>query len=680
MSPLPSRLRRPALLLAGSLLVAFLPPPLSAESPTQAVDRYTRMTLAEKGSSVQAVSLRVGHLKLQLTTGVATPVLAGSDPVGFFFNGSGTWEYASETPEEFPVLASNAKEVSRWKPTREKDRIVVGDGFTELLWVSAGLEQPALVGAEAPAPAADLRKHLERFSKLGIDSLAQRLAYRSLAASTRPFAWAQLAGGRNDTLFAYDGVLADAESLSVLKRLDLPGYKLEGEFEVLPISQQPISRRFREQGRVLVGLSRVETDIEAEGETAKIQTRETFLAREEPLRVLWLKLRSVVWNPDRGDPRTQRLTHVRGDGDADLPFDHRRGIVLVQLPAAVAPGQSVTVQFESAGDVLYRPSGDNYWLLGFDNWYPNPGLEASAFTWLCQVRVKKPFVPIASGRQIERRTDGQWNLVRTEIDKPIFLPIVMAGKYTLAEEKTKSGRTIRVASYAFAHERAVKQMSNLADQIIRFYEPFLGPFPFDELMIIEINDYGYGVAPPGTMFITQEAFQPIRDDFTRLFSKGLNERYAHEIAHQYWGHQVKWASPRDEWLSESFAEYCAGLFIRQWRGDSAYKDMVAYWRSKAKEVGARGTIATADWVLGERGFEHRTNLLYNKGPYLLSLLHRQLGEEKFLITLKAFQSNLKWRYGSTALMEDLLRFVDKKSYADFFDQNFWGTGLPDAPK
>jgi hypothetical protein len=669
---------RAARLLLPAILL-WLPCLARAESPSEAVERYARLALAEKGIAVQGQSLRAGHLQLRLAQGVAAPILAGRETVGFFFRGSGTWEYVSDAPDEFAVLAHNAKEVSHWKPTVAAARATIIDEFSELLWVSTGIDRPSFDGAESASPAADFKKHLDRFARLGTESLAQRLAYRSLSGSGKSFAWGQLTGGKNDALFFFDAVGAGTEQLAALKKIDAPGFNLEGEYQVLPISRQPISGKFREPARVSVGLSRVEVEVEAEGEVARIRTRETFLARDEPLRVLKLDLRNHVWEVSRRDPRVQRLLRVRAESGAELPFDHRRGTALVALPQPVAPGQSVTIEFQIGGDVLYRPSGNNYWLLGFENWYPNPGLGASAFTWLCQVKVKKPFVPLASGREIERRTDGDWNILRTEFENPVFLPIVMAGDYKIHVE-VRDGRTIRVAGYAFAHEYAFKQMTNLADQIIHFYEGFLGPFPWKELTIIEINEYGFGVAPPATMFITQEAFQPIRDDYTRLFSKGLNERYAHEIAHQYWGHQVKWASPEDEWLSESFAEYCAALFIRRLRGEGAYKDIVAYWRSRAKEVGAKGTIGTANRVLGEQDFEDRTRLLYDKGPYLLSVLHRQLGEEKFLRSLMAFQATLKGKFGSTALFQELLQYVDKKSYADFFDQNFWGTGLPDAPK
>jgi hypothetical protein len=95
-----------------------------------------------------------------------------------------------------------------------------------------------------------------------------------------------------------------------------------------------------------------------------------------------------------------------------------------------------------------------------------------------------------------------------------------------------------------------------------------------------------------------------------------------------------------------------------------------------KEADGHATLATADRVEGERAFRDRTNLLYGRGPYLLYVLHKELGDEKFFTFLKTFQANLKWETGSTALAEDLLRFLTNRSHAEFFDRYFWGTGIP----
>ena len=59
-------------------------------------------------------------------------------------------------------------------------------------------------------------------------------------------------------------------------------------------------------------------------------------------------------------------------------------------------------------------------------------------------------------------------------------------------------RSMPDSSLAMNRPAAFKKLTNLAFIVIKYYEGFLGPFPFRELNIIEINDYGWGQAPPGT--------------------------------------------------------------------------------------------------------------------------------------------------------------------------------------
>jgi hypothetical protein len=177
--------------------------------------------------------------------------------------------------------------------------------------------------------------------------------------------------------------------------------------------------------------------------------------------------------------------------------------------------------------------------------------------------------------------EGDENVVETEIADPVDFPVVLAGNYRY-EEETREGMTVRVASYAMNRPKAFKKLTNLAFSVIKYYEGFLGPFPFRELNIIEINDYGWGQAPPGTLFITQEAFNPIMGEANQLFSGGVNHRFAHEIAHQYWGTVVKRPSWEEQWLEEAFAEYCAALFIRDAKGKGDYEMLVARWKLRAK--------------------------------------------------------------------------------------------------
>ena len=65
-------------------------------------------------------------------------------------------------------------------------------------------------------------------------------------------------------------------------------------------------------------------------------------------------------------------------------------------------------------------------------------------------------------------------------------------------------------------------------------------------------------------FVTLSALM-MADDARWALWLGLEDPrtvVAHEIAHQWWGHQVGWQGYRDQWLSEAMANYAAVLYGR----------------------------------------------------------------------------------------------------------------------
>jgi aminopeptidase N len=179
------------------------------------------------------------------------------------------------------------------------------------------------------------------------------------------------------------------------------------------------------------------------------------------------------------------------------------------------------------------------------------------------------------------------------------------------------------------------------------------------------------------MFITREAFNPTMGDENQLFSQGINERFAHEVAHQYWGHVVKMPGREEQWLTESFAEYSAALFLRQFKGESTYTRLTKTWRHRAEYARAVAPIPLANEVYDPHvGSLLREHLLYDKGPVLLAALHEQLGNDLFLTFLKSYQKSFAWKFGTTKRVAGLLQFLTKKDFAPFFEANFWGTGMP----
>ena len=278
-----------------------------------------------------------------------------------------------------------------------------------------------------------------------------------------------------------------------------------------------------------------------------------------------------------------------------------------------------------------------------------------------------------------RRVDeGDYNVVESRIDKPVQFTMVQAGKYSLYEDK-RGEKIVRVATYALPNKRAAQQLTDLAFAMIDYYEYFLGAFPFREFSIIQVNDYGFGQAPPAAMFITNEAFTPLATEVDQLFSQGINERFAHEIAHQYWAYVVRMPSEEEQWLTESFAEYSAALALRKLKDEASYKRLVSTWRGRARDGATVAPIPYANRIEGDPRMSRieRTSLLYDKGPLLLYALHKELGDTQFLTFLKSYTRSFNFKFGTTNDVAGLLQFMTKKDYRPFFEKYFWGTAIPE---
>ncbi len=98
----------------------------------------------------------------------------------------------------------------------------------------------------------------------------------------------------------------------------------------------------------------------------------------------------------------------------------------------------------------------------------------------------------------------------------------------------------------------------------------------------------------------------------------MNEVFAHEIAHQYWGTVVKMPSIEEQWLTESFADYCAALFMKAYKNEAEYKSIVKHWRGRRRSRRPSIPIPLANNVYVSSDVTTpghiRDGLLYNKGP------------------------------------------------------------------
>jgi hypothetical protein len=662
-------------LSAFLLAVAVAVSPLSAaETLKNTIASYDGMTIGQ-ATAVTDVKLTSGHMTMTLVSGQAAPVVAGDETIGLFFTGKGTYEHVSNDPAEAAVVKHNVKKTTDLALTEKPGALAIGDSFEQLLYIRPGAKFPQLSASSTISVDAAFNDFKKMFARDGGAPFAHLFALRKLDAPAGELVMAQIRGGKEPAVYVFDDVLAHKESLQTLRETRSPNPPAKKYLYRTPVSEQLINLQWKQYYVQNYLQTAIELDLTAsDRKDVKYVMTQTVVPQNAPRRLFRFDLlnEAIV---DLNDVRTFHLRSLTGADGKPLEFSHRNDELIVATPAPVGANMATTMKFEVDGDFLVRPQGDSFWELGTFPWFPQGELGEQYYTWHSTVRVKKPFIALAPGTTVRRVEEGDYNLVETRLDKPVQFASLLAGKYYFQED-TRDGLTVRVASYGLKNEMAFKKLANLAHQMIDYYETFLGPFPFTEFNIIEKNQYGYGQAPPATMFITQEAFNPHDDLLSQAFSQGINHRYAHEIAHQYWGHVVKMPSGEEQWLTESFAEYSSSLLMNKMKGKRAYETMINEWRRKGNLATEASTIPMANRLRGEDAGRDRTYLVYDKGAYLLSQLHKQLGDEQFLTFLKSYQKTFNFKYGTTAHVAGMLGFVTKKDFNAYFDQNFWGTQIP----
>jgi aminopeptidase N len=179
----------------------------------------------------------------------------------------------------------------------------------------------------------------------------------------------------------------------------------------------------------------------------------------------------------------------------------------------------------------------------------------------------------------------------------------------------------------------------------------------------------------------------------------VDEVTPHEVAHQWWGHAVGWASYHDQWLSEGFAEFSAGLFLQQAMGPKWQSDYIQFWDRLKKRVMEKNQFGVAPndagpiW-LGERLISPRSasayqNVTYPKGAYILAMLRSVMytnkdGDKAFIEMMHDFVQTFSTHPASTEAFKAIAErhmshaydFENNGKLDWFFREWVYGTEVP----
>lgn len=657
-------------------------------------------TLAERAAAIDAPAggealtlsapLRVGRAEISPAPGTRVRTLvAQGTPCGVVFEGPARLRYLVEDRFSAPVVQRNARK-SRdliLKPAGQGVEMTVElDGAVVWGW---GLSQESGAGSGMAMALPDWAAKLlagRRFSP------PSHLLLDAEANGVSGARYALLRGQVTDLRLHVDPRTGE-EVLSALAKGTDPGTTFREGIWLRNLSSQPIGRTWWDKP---------EADLIAEHEKIAIEN-----PAGEQLRIVSLsRLRAqrkgaALWHPDLvdrlfdhlGKVHWVKVTSVRVDGRA-TDFLHGDDGLLVPLGRALAEKETVEVEVTYEGEMALRPSAHSYWVLGTWPWYPRQDLAGEKATIEITVNTPEGWTPYASGTEVSRTMGGGRNRLSTKIEQPMQFAVVTAGKYRAIED-TQAGLTCRAATYAMLNEGPARELIARFFLGRGFFEQLFGePYPFREVAMVEINDWGFGQAPPGILFFTKEFYTaPVGSRRLRVYFQDLNARYMHEVAHGWWGNVVKMNSVEEIWLSEAFSDYTAALALwqlRKDRGEYEMKELVKDWFKAANEIrpGASLYLNYRMALLDEIDAGDRWRLTYAKGPLVIHALRLELqrqkgseqeGDRYFIALMRSYINRSRYGWGTTRGLIETLNELTGTDWQPWFERYVYGTEVPKVP-
>ncbi len=265
-------------------------------------------------------------------------------------------------------------------------------------------------------------------------------------------------------------------------------------------------------------------------------------------------------------------------------------------------------------------------------------------------------IAIAPGRLQREWTQGGRRAFRYEMDAPILnFYAFLSARYTVEEDvwTAPDGRTVDIqVFYHAAHDYNVERMVEATKATLAYAEAAFSPYQYDQLRIIEFPRYAsFAQAFPNTIpfseaigFIADVGDQDDIDYPTYITS--------HEVAHQWWGHQVAGANVQGStFLVETMAQYTALMVMKDLYGEAQMSRFLGYELDQYLVGRAVERTREVPLVLVEnQGYIH-----YRKGSLSMYALQALVGEDNVNAALRAFIDRYAFRGPPYPTSADLVR-------------------------
>lgn len=268
---------------------------------------------------------------------------------------------------------------------------------------------------------------------------------------------------------------------------------------------------------------------------------------------------------------------------------------------------------------------------------------------------------ITSGYLQKQWQENGRNYFHYKMDAPIHdFFAFLSGKYQLTEEIHNG---VKVAVYYHpAHDMNVQKMIDAVKLSLDIYSREFSPYQHKQVQIIEFPRYrSFAQSFPNTVPFSES--MGFITDLRNAESDKVSFVTAHEIAHQWWGHQIMPADVQGgQVLSESLAEYSAYLVYREIYGE--HKLRIQLNREQKIYLAGRDREILEEMPLMKA--ENQAYIHYFKGGLVMYAIADRIGEKTFHQALRNLLAEFKFQSNPYPTTLDLIRHIkavaNKKDY------------------
>jgi hypothetical protein len=429
--------------------------------------------------------------------------------------------------------------------------------------------------------------------------------------------------------------------------------------------------------------------------TGHYTIEETITPTMDGLVALPLQLASTAYELTAADEKGQPLAilrdHVgaRGFGIGSNVYNYMLTLV---FPAPLKAGQPRVVTFQ------YNLETPNY---AFGNvWYPTVPEAFDTTTARLELKVARRNEVRAMGRRTGETESPDGSKVSVWVVERPAKMVTFSTAERFEEVPLDIAGAPKVISFGTVTglDPGARIRNAGADVInsLRFYQYLFDDKLDTPQIYVTAIAAGHGQAFDGFLHLSEFTYEE-HPGATELFR-------AHEVAHEWWGHKIGWKTYRDQWLSESFAEYSSMMFVQATvkGGDRYYDEIINAYDGIVQGNMAGGFSkfnrpwliefnAAARARIGPIGVGYRAGTgevpagyeiqAYYKGPLVLHMLRTMLrmktgSDGVFVKILRDFVKEYGGKDASTA---DFQKVVEKNAPGDwsyFFDDWVYDSAIP----